>query len=49
MLYMKIGGRYVKGNPNMQFATPYLPSRRIVINGVTTSANALDTIAKYAG
>lgn len=49
MLYMKMGGRYVKGNPNMQFATPYLPSRRVVINGVTASANALDTIAKYAG
>lgn len=46
---MKIGDQYVLGNPNMRFATPYLPSRRIVINGVATSANALDTIAKYAG
>lgn len=38
-----------QGDPNMPFATPYLPSRKIIINGVPTSANALDTIAKYAG
>ena len=49
MRSMVMSRQNVNGGSNPEYDIPYIPEKKILINGNYTSTNVLDSLAKYAG